>query len=165
MAKKNGSGAKAAALVLGGLLVAHYMPSHGHLLSASAGAPSSAAVQAVAFAREQVRTARPYCWGGTGPSCFDCSGLVMRAYGWSSNLRTTTQQWAGLQHISSSQLEPGDLVFYAGSDGTASSPGHVVMYIGHGKVIQEFGAGYTAMVTPLAAVDAGPLTGYARPPR
>ena len=21
-----------------------------------------------------------YCWGGTGPSCYDCSGVVMAAY-------------------------------------------------------------------------------------
>jgi len=31
--------------------------------------------------------------------------------------------------------QPGDLLFYAGSDGTASNPGHVVMYVGNGQVI------------------------------
>jgi cell wall-associated NlpC family hydrolase len=159
VAKKKGGAGKV--LAAGAIAVLAVHATHGHLPSVSA-ASSPAAAQAVAFAREQVRAARPYCWGGTGPSCYDCSGLVMRAYGWGSNLRTTTQQWAGLQHISSSQLEPGDLVFYAGSDGTQSSPGHVVMYIGHGKVIQEYGTGYDAMVTSLDAVNAGPLTGYAR---
>src|SRR5204862_8279619 len=32
---------------------------------------------AVAFASEQI--GKRYCWGGTGPSCFDCSGLVPAA--------------------------------------------------------------------------------------
>src|SRR5260370_34670543 len=33
----------------------------------------------VVFASAQV--GRRYCWGGTGPNCFDCSGLVQRAWG------------------------------------------------------------------------------------
>ena len=28
----------------------------------------------LAYARSQI--GKPYCWGGEGPSCYDCSGLV-----------------------------------------------------------------------------------------
>jgi cell wall-associated NlpC family hydrolase len=160
MAKKNGGGAKAAALVLGGLLVAHYMPSHGHLLSASAGTPSAAASRAVGYAWAQV--GRPYCWGGTGPSCYDCSGLAMEAYS-GSIPRTSQAQWAALPHVSSPQ--PGDLVYAPGSDGTASSPGHVGLVISGGRVIQAYATGSPVNVVSLSAfaAGAGGIVGYARP--
>jgi peptidoglycan DL-endopeptidase CwlO len=124
-------------------------------------APRAAAATAIAYARAQA--GKPYLWGGTGPDAFDCSGLVMAA--WASAgvtiPRTSQEQWAGLPHVTDPQ--PGDLVFYAGADGTIASPGHVVLYIGHGQVIQAYATGYPVMITSLASVNAGPLTGYARP--
>ena len=81
---------------------------------------------------------KPYIWGGIGPVGYDCSGLVMMAYRAAGiNLpRTTFQQvLAGTPVYSLSQLEPGDLLFTAGSDGTATDPGHAGMYIGSGLVI------------------------------
>jgi cell wall-associated NlpC family hydrolase len=92
-------------------------------------APAKAAAKAIAFARAQLGC--PYVWGGTGPcrSGFDCSGLVMKAYASAgvSIERTSQQQWASEHHVSRPQ--PGDLVFFAGADGTAASPGHVAMVI------------------------------------
>jgi cell wall-associated NlpC family hydrolase len=124
-----------------------------------------AAVQAIAYAKAQLGC--PYQWGGTGPCSagYDCSGLVWAAYRSAGVAipRTSEAQWAGLPHITAAQLEPGDLILYAGSDGTATDPGHVVMYIGDGTVIQAFTTGTNVMLTPLADVQAGPLTGYARP--
>jgi cell wall-associated NlpC family hydrolase len=82
-----------------------------------------AGAKAVAFARQQL--GRPYLWGGTGTGGFDCSGLAMEA--WASAgvtiERTSEQQWASEHRVSTPR--PGDLVFFAGSDGTSSSPGHV----------------------------------------
>jgi len=119
------------------------------------------AAEAIAYARAQL--GKPYEWGGTGPGGFDCSGLVMMAYESAgvSIPRTTEEQWATLRHVST--LRPGTLIYYAGADGTQSDPGHVVLYIGHQHVIQAYGTGFPVMVTALGSVDAGPLTGYARP--
>ena len=40
-----------------------------------------------------------------------------------------------------SQVQPGDLVFFAGADGTATSPGHVGLVIGNGQMIEAYAPG------------------------
>ena len=101
--------------------------------------------------------------GRHGDGLFDCSGLVMEAYAAAGVTipRTSEVQWADLPHVPT--LQPGDLIFYAGADGTVASPGHVVLYIGGGQVIQAYATGYPVMVSSLASMNAGGLTGYARP--
>jgi cell wall-associated NlpC family hydrolase len=50
--------------------------------------------------------------------------------------RTTFQQVdVGTPVASVSDLQPGDLIFIPGSDGTASAPGHVGLYVGDGMLI------------------------------
>jgi cell wall-associated NlpC family hydrolase len=112
---------------------------------------------AIAIAYAVAQLGKPYIWGGTGPAGYDCSGLVMMAYRAAgvSLPRTTYQQvYAGTPVYSLSQLQPGDLLFTAGSDGTAESPGHVGMYIGtyhsQGLVIQAPETGEDIEITPLA---------------
>jgi cell wall-associated NlpC family hydrolase len=64
--------------------------------------------------------------------------------------RTTFQQvYAGTPVYSVSQLQPGDLIFTAGSDGTPTDPGHVGMYIGSGLVIAAPETGEPIAITPL----------------
>jgi cell wall-associated NlpC family hydrolase len=112
---------------------------------------SSAVRTAIAYAVAQL--GKPYIWGGTGPAGFDCSGLVMMAYqaaGIDLPRTTFEQVFSGTAVSSLSQLEPGDLLFTAGSDGTNTDPGHVGMYIGSGLVIQAAETGEPIMVTPLA---------------
>jgi cell wall-associated NlpC family hydrolase len=97
--------------------------------------PGSVAAKVIAFAEAQL--GKPYLWGGTGPDAFDCSGLAMMAYRAAgiSIPRTSEEQWSFGQQIPASQVQPGDLVFFAGSDGTMSAPGHVGIVIGGGKMI------------------------------
>ena len=65
--------------------------------------------------------------------------------------RTTFQQVdAGTPVYSDSQLKPGDLLFTPGSDGTATDPGHVGMYIGSGLVIQAPQTGEDIEITPFS---------------
>jgi cell wall-associated NlpC family hydrolase len=113
-------------------------------------APSSAAAAAIAFAVRQV--GKPYRWGATGPDAYDCSGLVYAAYAAAGiAIARTTYQWRqdGLP-IPLSQIQPGDLLFSAGSDGTPANPGHVVMYLGDGQIIQAPQTGEDVQIDPLS---------------
>jgi cell wall-associated NlpC family hydrolase len=91
-------------------------------------AGSGAAKQAIAFAMKQLGD--PYVYGATGPNKWDCSGLVLRAYGSAgvSLPRTARQQVGATRRISRSELRPGDLVAYSGL-------GHIGIYLGNGKVV------------------------------
>jgi hypothetical protein len=57
----------------------------------------------------------------------DCSGLAQSAYASDGVTieRTSQEQWASERHVPASKVVAGDLVFFAGSDGTPTSPGHV----------------------------------------
>ena len=131
--------------------------------SASTIAATGKAAAAIAYAKAQL--GKPYVWGGTGPDGYDCSGLVMMAWRAAGVdiPRTSEAQWAALPHITAAQAQPGDLIFYAGSDGTLSSPGHVVMYLGGGQVIQAYMTGTPIEISTLAFMGASGLVGYARP--
>lgn len=87
----------------------------------------------------ELQLGKPYKWGATGPDSFDCSGLVMDALAQSglSSARTSQAQWTQTKThlVSAPQLKPGDLVFFSGSDGTMTSPGHVGLYVGDGEIL------------------------------
>ena len=87
--------------------------------------PAGAAGKILAFAEAQL--GKPYVYGATGPDAFDCSGLAMMAYRAAGIVipRTAAAQWAYGTQIPASQVQPGDLVFFAGADGTPAAPGHV----------------------------------------
>jgi cell wall-associated NlpC family hydrolase len=123
-------------------------------------APNQIVATAIAFAEQQL--GKPYLWGGTGPDAFDCSGLVMMAYRAAGiNIaRTSEQQWATGVRISASQAEPGDLVFFVGSDGTPTQPGHVGLVIGGGKMIEAYATGFPIRVATYTNRD--PI-GFTRP--
>src|SRR5260370_506508 len=91
---------------------------------------------------------KPYQWGGTGPDAFDCSGLAMMAYRAAdiSIPRTSQAQWQFGTRIPESAAEPGDLVFFAGRDGTPQAPGHVGIVIGDGKMIEAYATGYPVLI-------------------
>jgi cell wall-associated NlpC family hydrolase len=61
--------------------------------------------------------------------------------------RTSQEQWATERHVSSPQ--PGDLVFYPGADGTWTSPGHVALVAGGGRMIEAYGTGYPIREVPI----------------
>jgi cell wall-associated NlpC family hydrolase len=92
------------------------------------GPTSTQADKAVAFAYAQL--GKPYVYGATGPSSYDCSGLVQAAWAAAgvSIPRTTFEDWDSLPHIPVSQMVPGDLIIYDGE-------GHVAIYVGNGYII------------------------------
>jgi hypothetical protein len=85
-----------------------------------------AAAGVIAFARSKVGKV-PYAWGGTTDAGMDCSGLAQSAYAAAGVPveRTSQEQWASERRVPGSEVTAGDLVFFAGSDGTATAPGHV----------------------------------------
>jgi peptidoglycan DL-endopeptidase CwlO len=86
-----------------------------------------------------------YAWGAAGPNAFDCSGLVMWAYAHVGISLThyTGAQWNEGEHISRSQLEPGDLVFFF------ADISHVGMYVGNGLMIDAPTFGQPVQIQPL----------------
>jgi cell wall-associated NlpC family hydrolase len=77
----------------------------------------------------------PYVWGGTTPKGFDCSGFVQYVFAKVGVTlpRTSQQQYGATTAVAWNQKQPGDLLF---SDFNAGGPGHVALYIGHGKEIE-----------------------------
>jgi len=116
-------------------------------------AASGGAAKAVAYAKAQV--GKPYVYGASGPSSFDCSGLTMMAWAQAgvSLPHSSSAQYGATRHISSSQLQPGDLVFYY------SPISHVAIYVGGGM---QVAATHTGDYVRLQALHSG-ITGYGRP--
>jgi cell wall-associated NlpC family hydrolase len=76
---------------------------------------------------------RPYVWGASGPSAFDCSGFtsyVYKSFGVSLPHKASQQASIG-QTVSRSSLQAGDLVFFDTEGGIS----HVGIYIGDGQFI------------------------------
>ncbi len=119
-------------------------------------APTQAVATAIAYAEQQI--GKPYLWGGTGPDAFDCSGLVMMAYRAAGIdiARTSEQQWAAEQHVPASQVQPGDLVFFAGADGTPTSPAHVGLVIGHRQMIEAYATGFPIRISTYGTATSAP---------
>ena len=108
----------------------------------------AAAEEAAARAAEEAASARqnlvdyalqfvggPYRAGGNDPHTgVDCSGFVryvmQHGAGISMNRSSGSQATQG-HAVNSSQMQPGDLLFYSGG----SSINHVAMYIGDGKIV------------------------------
>jgi cell wall-associated NlpC family hydrolase len=133
------------------------------------GAMTTAQVQAFLTAALS-RVGRPYVWGGSGPSVFDCSGLVQ----WSLRQaglvmpRVAADQARTGALVPLSDLRPGDLLFYH-TDATAPTYiSHVAIYLGHGQMEQapepgenvevvpaDFGAGFAGAIQISPAIAAG----------
>jgi cell wall-associated NlpC family hydrolase len=99
----------------------------------------------------------PYVWGGASPSGFDCSGLVMYVYAQLgiSLPHYTVAQWNSTLPISSSDMQPGDLVFFNGL-------GHVGIYIGGGQFVD---APHTGSVVRIDSISSfGGFDGARRVP-
>lgn len=130
-------------------------------VQAAPAAPVSVNVDSNSAAGVAVNTAvaqvgKPYQWGAAGPSSFDCSGLTM--YAWAhagvSLPHSSAAQYSATTRVSTSALEPGDLLFYY------SPIHHVAMYIGGGRMVEAPYTGATVRVVPMRTSD---LVGAGRP--
>ncbi|MFI5690819.1 NlpC/P60 family protein [Kribbella sp. NPDC051586] len=90
---------------------------------------------AISFALKQLGDM--YLWGATGPSRWDCSGLVMGAWERAGVQlpHYSAAQYEQIQHIDEDDLRPGDLIFWATNPNDPATIHHVAMYIGNGQMI------------------------------
>ena len=108
---------------------------------------------------------KPYQWGATGPAAFDCSGLMWSAWakgGVTLPRTAAAQSKFGAPVTSIDQLQPGDLIFIPGADGTPANPGHVGMAIGGGNLVDAPDVGRPVQVEPISKW-AGKISGMRRP--
>jgi len=115
---------------------------------------SGRAAAAVNYALAQVGDS--YVYGAAGPNAFDCSGLTMMAWaqaGVGLPHSSGAQQGSGTP-VSSSSLQPGDLVFYY------SPVSHVGIYIGGGRIVH---AANPSTGVAVSGVFSMPYSGAVRP--
>ncbi|GAA0302508.1 hypothetical protein GCM10009528_19490 [Kineococcus aurantiacus] len=101
-----------------------------------AAGPTAGADTAVDWALAQL--GKPYLWAADGPDSFDCSGLTLRAWG-AAGIglpHSSRLQYSGEAKVDLSDLEPGDLVFYATDTSNASTIHHVGMVIAPGTMVE-----------------------------
>ncbi|WP_404948689.1 NlpC/P60 family protein [Streptomyces sp. ARC14] len=107
-------------------------PGSGTGTDTGTGTDSSYAAKAekvLAFARAQI--GKPYVWGASGPASYDCSGLTQAAWREAGVTlpRTTWDQVKVGTRVATSDLQPGDLVFFY------DDISHVGIYKGDGMMI------------------------------
>jgi cell wall-associated NlpC family hydrolase len=112
----------------------------------SGGNPPTSSKGAAAVWWAKKALGKPYSWGASGPSSFDCSGLTMWAYRHVGiNLaHYSRSQYTSGPHVSRANLEPGDLVFFG------SPIHHVGMYVGGGNFIE---APYTGTCVRISSLS------------
>ena len=120
----------------------------------AAPAASGGAAAAVAYAMGQVGDS--YVYGAAGPDSFDCSGLTMAAWaqGGVSLPHSSGSQMGSGTPVSTSALQPGDLVFYY------SPVSHVGIYVGNGQIVHAANPSTDVQMAPVFSM---PVSGAVRP--
>ena len=97
-----------------------------------------------------------YVYGAAGPDSFDCSGLTMMAWaqGGVSLPHSSGAQMSSGTPVSSSALQPGDLVFYY------SPVSHVGIYVGNGQIVHAANPSTDVQMAPVFSM---PVSGAVRP--
>ena len=108
----------------------------------SGGDPSASQVErAIGYAEDQL--GEPYVMGGAGPSVWDCSGLVMKAFGsvGISMYHGARMQYWNSKPIGFGEIRRGDLLFWSTNHGPPGTIHHVAIYLGDGMLINAPNSG------------------------
>ena len=124
--------------------------------TAPAPARAAASAQPDGAADALAQVGDSYVYGAAGPSAFDCSGLTMMSWAQAGVglPHSSSAQFGSGVHVSSGDLQPGDLVFYY------SPISHVGIYIGNGLIVHAANPGVGVLV---AGVFSMPYSGAVRP--
>ena len=106
---------------------------------------------------------KPYVYGAAGPNGFDCSGLMYYIYkqlGYSIARGSSSQYYQSGYFVSTSEMQPGDLVYFFdpkfdGSGGTLPTT-HVGIYVGDNQFIHASTTSYRVQYDPLFGGYYGP---------
>lgn len=114
-------------------------------VSKSIGTVSRRVQTAIRYAMNQVGDR--YSLGSSGPSVWDCSGLMMVSYRQIgiSLPHYSRAQYSSTKRVSRGSLKPGDLVFFFGS-----GIKHVGMYIGNNRFVHAANRQYGVIVSSLS---------------
>ncbi len=107
--------------------------------------PTANTVETQALQAALTRRGDPYVWGAAGPSQFDCSGLVVWAFGQEGIAlpHYTGDLWNSGVHVARADLEPGDLVFFF------PDISHVGIYVGNGLMVDAPDFGQNVQIQPI----------------
>ena len=103
----------------------------------------------------------PYVWGAAGPDSWDCSGLTMGAWaaGGVSLPHYSVAQYYATTPVSYTDLQPGDLLFWASDPNNPDTIYHVALYIGND---QKIAAPQTGRNVEISSVWSWPPTYFTR---
>ena len=121
------------------------------IIDAAEAASSGSASEVVDLAMQYL--GYPYCYGGSSPSGFDCSGFTQYCYrliGVSIN-RTAQQQYSNGVAVDKDALQPGDLVFFYGTYASVDQITHVGIYLGDGNFIHAANSNSGVIVSSLTS--------------
>jgi peptidoglycan DL-endopeptidase CwlO len=98
------------------------------------------------------RVGYPYVWGGSGPTTFDCSGLVQWSFRQAGVVmpRVAADQARTGPAIPFSQAQAGDLLFYRTDPTAPDYISHVAIYLGRGLMLQAPEPGENVQIVPVA---------------
>jgi cell wall-associated NlpC family hydrolase len=115
--------------------------------------PPNASAAAIAVQAAYSALGAPYVFGAAGPSSFDCSGLTSWAWAQAGVYlpHSASAQWNSLPEVPLSQVQPGDIIYYA------NFGAHVAIYVGGGNIIHARHPG------PGGEVQVSSMYGYDHP--
>jgi cell wall-associated NlpC family hydrolase len=144
-------------------------PPPGGIAPTPAGNPTPAGTGDVSAAQAAIDAAMayrgtPYAWGGGGTrgpgpgqdpdegvTGFDCSGLTQYAYGQAgvTIARNSRAQYASLPKVSSNDLRPGDLVFWATDVSAPGTIHHVAIWLGGDRILEAPQSGSVVKISDM----------------
>ncbi|MDQ6797313.1 MAG: NlpC/P60 family protein, partial [Actinomycetota bacterium] len=115
---------------------------------ASIPAPPSSGGAGTAVAAAEAEVGKPYVYGAAGPDSYDCSGLMLWAWGKAgvSLSHSAQMQYSETTRVSVSDMQPGDIIFFGSSTG---SIGHDAMYVGDGQMVEAAHTGTNIRIVPV----------------